>query len=147
MAPATAAAPVAVVQSPQDKRQYKRLRLQNGLDVLLIHDPEMAEALEGRSDDGQEEDGYESDDEGDEEDEEDMDEDMADEVRREASIFIATTVQHSLYSSGLHKLCCCAGRGRTQGLSSQAGQSREEGVLQRPHRCHRPHLGRRVQSY
>ncbi len=80
MATATAAAPVAVVQSPQDKRQYKRLRLQNGLDVLLIHDPEMAEALEGRSDDGEEEDGYESDDEGDEEDDEDMEEDMADEV-------------------------------------------------------------------
>ena len=127
MATATAAAPVAVVQSPQDKRQYKRLRLQNGLDVLLIHDPEMAEALEGRSDDGQEEDGYESDDEG---DEEDVEEDMADEVRQEASTFIATTAQH-LYSSGRHKLCCCAGRGRTQGLSCQAGQSREEGVLQR----------------
>lgn len=92
MATATAAAPVAVVQSPQDKRQYKRLRLQNGLDVLLIHDPEMAEALEGRSDDGEEEDGYESDDEGDEEDDGDMEEDMADEVRREATMFTGTTV-------------------------------------------------------
>ena len=85
MATASAAAPVAVVQSPQDKRQYKRLRLQNGLDVLLIHDPEMAEALEGRGDDGEEECGYESDDEGDEEDDGDMEEDMADEVRREAT--------------------------------------------------------------
>ena len=80
MATASAAATVAVVQSPQDKRKYKRLRLDNGLDVLLIHDPEMADALEGGSDDNAEEDGYESDDEGDEEDEDDMEEDMADEV-------------------------------------------------------------------
>ena len=80
MAATRAAAPVAVVQSPQDKRQYKRLRLDNGLDVLLIHDPEMADALEGHSDDNAEEDGFESDDEGEAEDEDEMEEDMADEV-------------------------------------------------------------------
>ncbi|KAK9820983.1 hypothetical protein WJX81_000873 [Elliptochloris bilobata] len=75
MAAIPAAPPVAVVQSPQDKRHYKRLTLENGLDVLLIHDPEMAGALEGRSDDGVEEDGYESDDEGDGEEDDEMEED------------------------------------------------------------------------
>ena len=28
-------------KSPQDKKLYRRLRLDNGLDVLLINDPEM----------------------------------------------------------------------------------------------------------
>jgi len=36
-----AAMMVEPVRSQQDQKSYKRLKLDNGLDVLLIHDPEM----------------------------------------------------------------------------------------------------------
>lgn len=32
---------VEPVKSQQDQKSYKRLKLDNGLDVMLIHDPEM----------------------------------------------------------------------------------------------------------
>lgn len=35
-----------IIQSPHDKKQYRRVDLQNGLAVLLIHDPEVALALQ-----------------------------------------------------------------------------------------------------
>ena len=41
------AAVEAPVKSPQDKKLYRRLRLNNGLDVLLISDPEMQASAEG----------------------------------------------------------------------------------------------------
>lgn len=76
---------VVLVQSPQDKREYRRLKLDNGLDVLLIHDPEMANALEGQDGDAEDEDGYEEDDEDDEDEgeDEDGDEDMEGDVIEE----------------------------------------------------------------
>ena len=36
-----------ILKSPQDRRLYRRLVLPNGMMVLLIHDPEMAAAVEG----------------------------------------------------------------------------------------------------
>jgi 3-methyladenine DNA glycosylase AlkC len=36
----------APVKSPQDKKLYRRLRLSNGLDVLLVSDPEMQASAE-----------------------------------------------------------------------------------------------------
>ncbi len=64
-AAAAPARPVALVQSPLDRRDYRRLTLDNGLDVLLIRDPEMADTL------GEEEEVEEDEDEDDEGDEED----------------------------------------------------------------------------
>lgn len=40
----------AVLQSPLDKRLYRRTALSNGLGVLLISDPEMGTALEQSAD-------------------------------------------------------------------------------------------------
>jgi secreted Zn-dependent insulinase-like peptidase len=34
-----------IIQSPNDKKCYKFLKLSNGMAVLLIHDPAVAEAL------------------------------------------------------------------------------------------------------
>jgi hypothetical protein len=34
-----------IIQSPNDKKSYKYLKLSNGIAVLLIHDPAVAEAL------------------------------------------------------------------------------------------------------
>ena len=89
---------VVLVQSPQDKREYRRLKLDNGLDVLLIHDPEMASALEGQDDDVDEEDGYEEDDDddGDEDEDEDGDEDMEGDVHKEVGAW-----------RWLSCCCCC----------------------------------------
>lgn len=39
------ARPVEVVKSPDDKKEYRRIDLENGLAILLIHDPEAAAAL------------------------------------------------------------------------------------------------------
>ena len=39
------AASVKILKSPQDKRLYRRMVLANGLEALLISDPEMAHSL------------------------------------------------------------------------------------------------------
>lgn len=38
------------VKSQQDQKSYRRLELDNGLDVLLIHDPEMEASSSGDAD-------------------------------------------------------------------------------------------------
>jgi hypothetical protein len=38
------------IKSQQDHKTYKRLKLDNGLDVLLIHDPEMEASSSAHSD-------------------------------------------------------------------------------------------------
>ena len=38
------------VKSQQDRKSYKRLKLDNGLDVMLIHDPEMEASPPGHAD-------------------------------------------------------------------------------------------------
>ena len=38
------------VKSQQDQKSYKRLKLDNGLDVMLIHDPEMEASSSGDAD-------------------------------------------------------------------------------------------------
>ena len=38
------------VKSQQDRKSYKRLKLDNGLDVMLIHDPEMEASSPGHAD-------------------------------------------------------------------------------------------------
>lgn len=35
---------VEVLKSPSDRKQYRYLKLDNGMAVLLIHDPEIAQA-------------------------------------------------------------------------------------------------------
>lgn len=51
VAKAAAAQPMpasdAILQSPLDKREYRRFVLENGMTALLISDPEMAEAVNG----------------------------------------------------------------------------------------------------
>jgi hypothetical protein len=48
-APAPAApppgAPVELIKSPSDRKEYRYLKLPNGMAVLLIHDPEIAAAM------------------------------------------------------------------------------------------------------
>lgn len=34
---------VSIIQSPNDRKKYKYLKLANSMKVLLIHDPDMAE--------------------------------------------------------------------------------------------------------
>lgn len=41
-----AAGMTAIVQSPADRKQYRLVTLENGLQCLLIHDPEVASSLE-----------------------------------------------------------------------------------------------------
>ncbi len=41
---------VEPVKSQQDQKSYKRLKLDNGLDVMLIHDPEMEASSSGDAD-------------------------------------------------------------------------------------------------
>ena len=54
---AATAASTEILKSPQDKRLYRRIVLANGLDALLISDPEMAHSLaEDERQDGEEED-------------------------------------------------------------------------------------------
>ena len=56
--PAAAAAPIAVDVPPSDRRAYRRLTLDNGMAVLLIHDPAMAEdAAFGEGSEGEDEEG------------------------------------------------------------------------------------------
>jgi hypothetical protein len=44
---------VEIIKSAEDKKIYRRLTLANGLTVVLIHDPEMAEKVSGRSASGE----------------------------------------------------------------------------------------------
>ena len=49
MAPPTAPGAVEVLKSPADKKEYRFLRLDNGMAVLLIHDPEIGAILEAQA--------------------------------------------------------------------------------------------------
>lgn len=41
--------PVSMVTAPKDKKHYRRVTLDNGLRVILISDPEMADQIAGGS--------------------------------------------------------------------------------------------------
>ncbi|XP_004294732.1 PREDICTED: nardilysin isoform X1 [Fragaria vesca subsp. vesca] len=66
-----------VVKSPNDKRLYRLIKLDNGLTALLVHDPEIGEAQlskdSERTEEAEEEDEEEEDEDEDEDDEDDED--------------------------------------------------------------------------
>jgi hypothetical protein len=115
-AAAAPARPVALVQSPLDRRDYRRLTLENGLDVLLIHDPEMADTLDEEEEVEEEED---EDDEGDEED--DMEEGEQEDAVRLAAVACCRDAGTCVAAaSGVLR----SGRGGSRGR----GEGRQEGA-------------------
>lgn len=72
--------PVHMVTAPKDKKVYRRITLGNGLRVILISDPEMADQVSGGSESDiempEKQAGADSNDEGDDEDDEDSDEEV-----------------------------------------------------------------------
>lgn len=78
-----------VIKSPNDRRLYRVLELENGLQALLVHDPEIysgdVKTLEN-NEDGEESEEESVDDEGEDEDEDgDEDEDEEDEEEGEGN--------------------------------------------------------------
>ena len=57
MDPPGGAATAEILKSPQDKRLYRRIVLANGLEALLISDPEMAHSLAEEEQPGEHDDG------------------------------------------------------------------------------------------
>lgn len=74
-----------VKKSPNDRRLYRYLQLQNGLSALLVHDPQIypppgnLNSEEDDEDDDEDDDDYDDDEDDDEDDEDDDDEDDEDE--------------------------------------------------------------------
>jgi hypothetical protein len=62
MVPNGSAATAEILKSPQDKRLYRRVVLANGLEALLISDPEMAHSLAEDEQTGEHEDADNEDD-------------------------------------------------------------------------------------
>jgi nardilysin len=74
-----------VLKSPNDSRLYRLIHLENGLQALLVHDPEIYPEGPPKTDAMDEEEEEEDDDEEDEEDGMDEDDDEEDEDEEEAS--------------------------------------------------------------
>ncbi|XP_050368323.1 nardilysin-like [Argentina anserina] len=82
MARRTFSSDVVVIKSPNDKRLYRLITLENGLTALLVHDPEIGEAQlpkgAEQTEQAEEEEEEEDKDEDDEEDDDDGDDDEED---------------------------------------------------------------------